>query len=142
MEYFVKCFICNSGWVNCGHRETELRGWWESLGDEGRSAIADIAGFHTPEITHKRDMTVRQDSPPVTTPEPTAALHAQRGLGKIRGLRDGPKVQKAYATGPADIQRDELVEMVERGYGDIPQTEIPANWREVPGPRAYARSKW
>lgn len=28
----------------------------------------------------------------------------------------------------------ELTEMIRRGWGNVPQTEIPADWRDKPGP--------
>lgn len=28
MTYFTECFICGSGYAECGHREQELLVWW------------------------------------------------------------------------------------------------------------------
>lgn len=41
-----------------------------------------------------------------------------------------------------DISHDELVEMIEAGYGDIPQPDIPPDWRSKPGPQSQWFRKW
>ncbi len=55
----------------------------------------------------------------------------------------GPCGHKAHSDGmDHDIRRDELVEMIEAGYGDMPQPEIPPDWKTRPGPQAQWFHKW
>ncbi len=52
---------------------------------------------------------------------------------------DKPTQESTTATEHA---RDELVEMIERGWGNTPQPQIPPDWRDKPGPAIMHFRKW